>query len=443
MQVITQNIKGGLTLNHNRNEKLDQVQRDTLVIGIDIAKFKHFACAFDDRGRELEKPFPVLQSIEGFHQFLEKVETFKQEHQKTDVIIGFEPTGHYWMNLAEFLRKHEILYVMVNPLHVNRAKEFEDNLQTKNDQKDSRVIARMVSQGYFTYPRVLTGIEAELREGSAHRNHLKKEKARLSNKIIQWLDRYFPELIGQAFKDIGRTVVGILKYVPLPEQWIDLEVDAFLKILKDKEAFRCPSRKKIVEVHSLASQSIGLTEGTTFAKQKIQWLISQYEQVCQSLEETKVLMQELAQELDAYEHLISIPGISEDMVCELLAEAGPLTAYQHPRQLIKLAGLTLRENSSGQHRGRKKLSKRGRRHLRALLFRATLTLVHNNQAFRDLYAHYISRDDNPLKKKEALVVLGSKLLKVFWGLSHHKMAFDAERMRRDSPLLQSTAALAS
>ena len=38
-------------MNFNTNEKINQVSENTLVIGIDIAKHKHFACAIDDRGK--------------------------------------------------------------------------------------------------------------------------------------------------------------------------------------------------------------------------------------------------------------------------------------------------------------------------------------------------------------------------------------------------------
>jgi transposase len=33
-----------------------------------------------------------------------KIRQTMKEAKKTDVIVGIEPTGHYWMNLALFLR---------------------------------------------------------------------------------------------------------------------------------------------------------------------------------------------------------------------------------------------------------------------------------------------------------------------------------------------------
>ncbi|NME07318.1 transposase, partial [Psychrobacillus sp. BL-248-WT-3] len=53
-------------MNNSTNHKINQVSEKTLVIGIDIAKRKHYACAVDDRGRVLHKSFPIRQSAEGF-----------------------------------------------------------------------------------------------------------------------------------------------------------------------------------------------------------------------------------------------------------------------------------------------------------------------------------------------------------------------------------------
>ncbi|MDX5982023.1 hypothetical protein SIL77_12225 [Exiguobacterium profundum] len=49
-------------MHHKMNDKIIQVSAKTLVIGIDIAKYKHYACAVDHRGLVLERPF-------AFHQF--------------------------------------------------------------------------------------------------------------------------------------------------------------------------------------------------------------------------------------------------------------------------------------------------------------------------------------------------------------------------------------
>jgi transposase len=112
-------------------------------------------------------------------------------------------------------------------------------------------------------------------------------------------------------------------------------------------------------------------------------------------------------------------------------EIGSFKLYEHPRQLIKLAGLTLRENSSGQHKGQKHISKRGRRKLRGLLFRVIVPLIRHNDAFKKLHDYYTTRTENPLRNKQSMVVLSGKLLKILHGICKKKTYFNEQLMMKD------------
>lgn len=428
----------GSFLNNKRNERLNQVTNDTLVVGIDIAKHTHYACAVDDRGRELHLPFKFKQNEEGFHFLYQELQNLRNQFNKKNIIIGFEPTGHYWLNLASFLLKYNVPFVVVNPMHVHRTKEFDDNLQTKHDKKDARVIAKLITGGYFSYPRIPEGVEAELRRGSTLRWQLKEEQARSKNRMIRWLDQYFPEFT-TVFKGFGQLACAILKHTPLPEDVVGKSTEELANLYRDKEGIRSPSQKKIYRLQRMAEHSIAITYGVEMARFEIRSLIDRFNFIQHDIKELNHRLNVLGREMTEFEYLASIPGISENTVVDLLAEAGSLTQYENPRQLIKLAGLTLRENSSGKHSGQKRISKRGRKRLRSLLYKAVLPLLHNNSAFMDLYTYYISRKNNPLKKKEAMVVLCGKLLKIFFGLSQHHVRFNEDKMREDLHCLRNVA----
>lgn len=425
-------------MNRNMNEKINQVSEQTLVIGIDIAKRKHYACAMDDRGRVLQKSFPFHQSSDGFMHFLQRISALQTTHAKSTILVGFEPTGHYWMNLADFLIVHDIPFVMVNPMHVNRTKELDDNLQTKNDAKDARVIAQLIRDGRYSFPRILQGVEAELRNGASFRLKLQEDLAALKNRIIRWTDRYFPEF-QWVFKDLGKNALAVLEKTPFPTDMQEKSLEELLQLYRQVEGLKCPSSPKIKQLQHYAYTSIGLTEGHEIARFEIHCLLEQFKQLQAQYEVLAERLTQFAKEMTDYDYLISIPGIGENTVAELLAETGSLANYTHPRQLLKLAGLTLRENSSGQHKGQKKISKRGRRKLRATLFRATLPLIRYNTGFQALYEHYISRPNNPLRKKEAMVVLCGKLLKIAHALCQKKLHFDAQTMINDLTCLKQAA----
>jgi transposase len=83
--------------------------------------------------------------------------------------------------------------------------------------------------------------------------------------------------------------------------------------------------------------------------------------------------------------MLAIKGIGRDTIAGFFAEVGDLVSYSHPKQIIKLAGLSLKENTSGKHKGQTKITKRGRKNLRALLFRVIMPLVAKNSAFKALH----------------------------------------------------------
>ena len=67
-----------------------------------------------------------------------------EKHGKTAVIPGMGPTGHYWFALGKFLQDNGMKPVHVNPHHVKKSKELDDNNPNKNDRKDPKTIVREV-----------------------------------------------------------------------------------------------------------------------------------------------------------------------------------------------------------------------------------------------------------------------------------------------------------
>jgi transposase len=421
-------------MDFKQNQKINQVTEQTLVVGIDIAKRTHYACFVDDRGRVIQKSFSVQQSHGGFEMFYQRILKAMKNFGKTEVLVGIEPTGHYWLNLAYFLDDVGIPLVMANPMHVKRSKELDDNLPTKNDRKDALVIARLLKDGRFSYPRILKDMEAELRAGSTFRGKLTEELGSVKNQMIRWLDRYFPEFT-EVFPSFGKMALAALECTPFPSDLVQKQPEDVLSLYRKVEGIKSPQRPKAIRLIKLADQSIGVTEGRQMARFEIATLVHRFRQLEEEIETITSQLIELVQTSVEYEWLSTVPGLGDTTIVDLLAEIGSFSHYQDPRQLMKLAGLTLRENSSGQHKGQKRISKRGRRRLRSLLFRVMMPMIRHNEAFRKMHEYYTNRTQNPLRKKQSIVVLCGKLLKVLHGISTKRTAFDAERMMKDIPCL--------
>jgi transposase len=103
-------------------------------------------------------------------------------------------------------------------------------------------------------------------------------------------------------------------------------------------------------------------------------------------------------------------------VAGFIAEVGDISRFSHPRQIQKLAGLNLKENSSGKHKGKTTISKRGRKRLRTILFQGILPLVATNEEFKKLHQYYTTREENPLtqlstkhREKAAISTMAQKI----------------------------------
>lgn len=90
-----------------------------------------------------------------FELFVNWFQKIAAEQGFQDVIVGMEPTSHYWLNLAHYLSENQVNYGVVNPLHVKKSKELDDNSPTKNDIKDAKVIAQLVKDGRYAIPSLL------------------------------------------------------------------------------------------------------------------------------------------------------------------------------------------------------------------------------------------------------------------------------------------------
>ena len=284
----------------------------------------------------------------------------------------------------------------------------------------------------------MEGIEAELRNGATVRSKLQEDLNALQNRIIRWIDRFFPEFT-QVFKSFGKMAYAALEMTPLPSDIQGKTPEELLFLYRQVDGMKSPQLPKAKQLIEVAQSSIGLTEGLVMAKFEIATLLSQVKLMQAQLDELTAQLMELAKQMTDYGYLASVPGIGDVTIVELLSEVGSLTQYEHPRQLIKLAGLTLRENSSGQQKGQKRISKRGRRKLRALLFRVMIPLISHNPAFKALHEYYTTRTINPLRKKQSIIVLCGKLLKILHALCNKKTYFNEHQMMNDFACLQQAA----
>ena len=81
---------------------------------------------------------------------------------------------------------------------------------------------------------------------------------------------------------------------------------------------------------------------------------------------------------------------------------------------MKLAGLDLFEVSSGKHKGKHRISKRGRALMRKLLFFAAINSVKSHGIMHTQYQKMLN---NGTPKIKALIAISRKLLRIIFALA--------------------------
>ncbi|MDP9738956.1 UNVERIFIED_ORG: transposase [Bacillus sp. B2I3] len=263
-------------MNYNQNHKISQITSETLIVGVDIAKHNHVARAQDFRGLELGKTCFFENTKAGFHSFLDWITQLVKGCKLNQVIVGMEPTGHYWLNLAHLLKENNIKFVSVNPLHVKRSKELDDNSPTKNDVKDAKVIAQLVKDGRYAEPTIPQGIYAELRVAKKLRDLLNVDLQVVQGQVHNWLDRYFPEFLTVFKSWEGKAAIHFLKLEALPHELVNYTDEELLLSLR-QVVKRSIGLKKIRALKEAANRSIGIRQGAAMAKLELRALLEKYD----------------------------------------------------------------------------------------------------------------------------------------------------------------------
>ncbi|PZD95757.1 IS110 family transposase [Paenibacillus sambharensis] len=406
------------TVRNATNQRIERITMQHVVVGIDIAKDAHAAQITDFRGRSLtSKHLSFTNSLEGFERLLDWIKKAQAKHSLTSLLVGLEPTGHYWFNLANWLLQQGIEVVLVNPVTTHRNKENRDNSPSKNDPKDALVIADVVSRGYYTEYSPHAAVFRRLKTLMSDREFWVKQSACFANRIIRWIDLYFPEF-RQVFPNWATLrSLASLKAFPLPSDLEGLDVDAVIAQWRDqgmKRASGVSGRAKAAELLAAATRSIGDRQALQEARDDIDRLLAAYEHTAAMLDDIEQALELLLADIPLIEQLRSIQGLGTIALAAILSGTGDLRHYAHGQQILRRAGLNLAERTSGKFKGQVKVSKRGDSTLRKHLYWGMLSLVQRHPDFKQWHANNRARG---MKKQASLFKLIGKLARILVGMA--------------------------
>lgn len=376
-------------------------------VGVDIAKSTFAVCVIEESGKILFQEPRLPQSRQGFQRLLQLLEKTPGE-----ALVGMESTSTYQLLLVAFLAEREIPTVILNPSLLNKFSKL-DLRPTKTDKKDARLIAEFLRQ---RQPNPQSGPGwSEVQLLSRNRERLIAGSSGLKVHIRQALMALFPELEEAGINPFSEGMQRLLQAYPSARRIRQAPAEEVR--LAFQSAFRGKVGRnvhlQIEDLLTLASRSVGIASAA--------WedlLVGYFEELCfleGRIERCEQCLEEAIQQIEtkALEILTSVPGIGGTTACTFLAEVGEIRRFEEAGKLVAFAGLdpSIAQSGTMLHAG--KISKRGNKRLRRVLYIMAQGVVRYELRLR---SYYLKLRERGKAYSVAIIAVANKLVHMLYAM---------------------------
>jgi transposase len=389
-----------------------------LFVGIDVSKDSSSARGLGPEGQScFSLSFPMDSS--GFADLLKSIGSHCVD--LSEVMVAMESTGCYHLNLYAFLISQGMKTVVINPLIISNFAKLSLR-KTKTDKKDALTIAQFVLMHKEAISQIALSQDVQdLRDLARERESLTVLIASIKNDIKRILQRTFPEL--ESICDVfSETMLRFLREFPSARLIKTANPRKIAKAL-----WYADKRKRVSvsagEIIKAATESVASLSGAKefILPEKISilfHLIEKQENITKAL--VKLCKSTM---IEDFEIITSIKGISDKTGATFLAEIGKFNDFDSPKKIIAFAGIDPTIHQSGKFEGMSKISKRGNRHLRRVIFLMAKHVSREDTFFK---RYYLRRRMEGLSFKEAVLATAHKLIRVIFAMLSNRTYFCAK-----------------
>lgn len=380
---------------HPDLQVIPMLAQETLYVGIDIGKATHVAGFLSMTLLTRHQRFehcPALtfaNSREGFRALVDRIRAYVP---LTQVYCLLEVTGHYHRAMLQYLQELDI------PVYIMHVQKRQAGL-LKTDKRDALGLANhlynhlekgvQVADPMQAVRRLVAPTEpaAQLRGMVQHRYELSHESTRRKNKLTAICDEVFPEFT-QVCKDPNlASALALRERFPTPAA----VATASLNALQSARVGHHPSDAKLFELQRLAQESIGTKDlarlrGLVFEQAQ---LIRELDLIQRHLEQLEAEMTQVVEHCREGQILLSIPGIGPLQAATIIALIGNIANFSRPSQLKSYFGWAPTLAQSGQTLDHARLSPRGIRQAKQMLYLLVWTTIKMDCEWARIYERLV------------------------------------------------------
>lgn len=393
---------------------------ETLIVGVDVSKESFSSSGLDSDGAVcFNDSFPM--DADGFSKFWTTMTA--QQPDISAIVVGMESTACYHINLFSYLTSHGIRAIVINPLLIANFAKLTLR-KTKTDKKDATTIAQFLLVHRDTINQMSVSQDMQdMRDLARERESITQLISATKTEVKRVLQTTFPELERLCGIYTG-SMLAFLKQFPSARLIKVSKRQAIVKALAPRGQGNRISAFTADDIINLAKNSVGLVSPAkeVILRGKISTLLhledrqaeltSMLTDYCNSLlvEDLKIVT--------------SVDGISNGTGTTFLAELGDVSKYENHKKLIAYAGIDPTVYQSGKYQGASRISKRGNRHLRRVLWLMTINVIHHNNDFK---AYYQKKKQAGLPFKKAVLATMHKLVRMLFSMLSHKQLYAQNR----------------
>jgi len=390
-----------------------RVNGERLVVGVDVAKVDFVATLMTQRGETVATvKWKHPTETAAFVRLLREVSAGRLE-------VALEPTGAYGDALMSLLRKEGAEIFLVSAKRAHDAAEVYDGVPSFHDAKSSVLICKLHLSGVSRPWRVRSAAERELAAALRTMDMYQGQLQSHVNRLEALLATYWPEVVGYLALD-SATLLALLATFGGPEAVASEPEQAsnlmrrvggsFLREEKIQAVVR--SAHGTLGVEMIGAERDGLIE-----------LAKDMQRCRQGLSTTRARVERLSVLHDATQSLA--PVVGKVTAAVIVSELGDPRNFLAAAVFAKAAGLNLKERSSGKHKGRLKLTKRGSPLVRKYLYFAACRLVRADPVAAAWYERKVERDGG--LRMKALGAVMRKLMKALYHVRRGEV-FDSSKL---------------
>ena len=388
-----------------------------LFMGIDVSKGYADFIVIGQNKKVVEPNFQLDDTYNGHAELYEVLFNLFEQNTELTLTAAVESTGGYennWLNaLSNFKSQFNMHIARLNPFGVNANSKAGLNRITTDPISARNIAEYLIAHPekvqLFAYDRF-----APYRKLWTFIRMLIKQKGQLLNQLESLLYLANPEILTYCKHGTPKWVLKLLEKYPTAQK---------IKAARIQSLTRIPyiSMDKAGQIKQIAAKSIASANDDTTAHiiaSTVRQIMHLQETITQHIQTIKDENQ-----LPEIELLKSFNGIDDTSALGLLMEIQDINRYQDVKNLASFFGMHPVYKLSGDGKSGFRMSKKGRRAPRQILFMVAMTAIRTNPLIREIY---IRKVDEGMTKIAAIGMCMHKILRIIYGMLKHNRSFDED-----------------